>query len=116
MAILPSNIDPREIEKTLNKMFSPQWLRETAAKVGYVQRERKIDPVTLFWVLVLGFGVGAQRTIASLRRAYETAAAETLVPSAFYYRFNGGLVNFLKGVFDPRHSRPRQQHQPHPLG
>ena len=77
-------------------MFTPEWLRETAAKVGYVQRERKIDPVTLFWVLVLGFGVGAQRTIASLRRAYETAAAETLVPSAFYYRFNGGLVSFLK--------------------
>lgn len=96
MAVLPSSIDPHEIEKTLNKMFSPEWLRETAARVGYVQRERKIDPATLFWVLVLGFGVGAQRTIASLRRAYETAAAETLVPSAFYYRFNGGLVDFLK--------------------
>jgi IS4 transposase len=77
-------------------MFSPEWLRETAAKVGYVQRERKIDPATLFWVLVLGFGVGAQRTLASLRRAYETKAAETLVPSAFYYRFNGNLVEFLK--------------------
>jgi IS4 transposase len=94
--VLPGNIDPREVEKTLNKMFSPEWLRETAARVGYVQRERKIDPATLFWVLVLGFGVGAQRTLASLRRAYETAAAETLVPSAFYYRFNGGLVDFLK--------------------
>jgi hypothetical protein len=29
----------------------------------------KIDPATLFWILVLGFGVGAQRTLASLRRA-----------------------------------------------
>lgn len=96
MTVLPGNIDPYEIEKTLNKMFSPEWLRETAAKVGYVQRERKIDPATLFWVLVLGFGVGAQRTIASLRRAYEKKSAENLVPSAFYYRFNGGLVTFLK--------------------
>ena len=96
MAVLPGNIDPQEIEKTLNKMFSPEWLRETATRVGYVQRERKIDPATLFWVLVLGFGVGAQRTLASLRRAYEKAAAETLVPSAFYYRFNGKLVDFLK--------------------
>ena len=96
LAVLPGNIDPQEIEKTLNKMFSPEWLRETATRVGYVQRERKIDPATLFWVLVLGFGVGAQRTLASLRRAYEKAAAETLVPSAFYYRFNGKLVDFLK--------------------
>ena len=96
MAPLPANIDPHEIEKTLNKMFSPEWLRDTAAKVGYVQRSRKIDPAVLFWILVLGFGVGVQRTLASLRRAYETAAAETLVPSAFYYRFNKGLIAFLK--------------------
>jgi IS4 transposase len=96
LALLPANIDPYEVEKTLNKMFSPEWLRDTAAKTGYVQRERKIDSATLFWVLILGFGVGAQRTLASLRRAYETAAAETLVPSAFYYRFNKNLVGFLK--------------------
>ncbi|SHJ73128.1 hypothetical protein SAMN02745219_03206, partial [Desulfofundulus thermosubterraneus DSM 16057] len=50
MALIPGKINPREIEKVLNKMFSPEWLRETAAKVGYVQRNRKIDPVTFFWV------------------------------------------------------------------
>ena len=77
-------------------MFSPEWLRDTAAKVGFVQRNRKIDPVTFFWVVVLGFGVGMQRTLASLRRAYETASAESLVPSSFYDRFNNGLVDFLK--------------------
>ena len=96
MAMLPANIDPQVIEKSLNKMFSPEWLRETAARIGYVQRERKIDPAALFWTLVLGFGVGAQRTLASLRRTYEKAAAETLVPSAFYYRFNGKLTEFLR--------------------
>ncbi|WP_347488129.1 hypothetical protein ABDB91_12940 [Desulfoscipio sp. XC116] len=37
-----------------------------------------------------------QRTLASLRRAYETASAETLVPSSFYDRFNNGLIAFLK--------------------
>lgn len=96
MVPIPGNTDPRQIEKTLNKMFSPEWLRTTAADVGYVQRNRKIDPVILFWVLVLGFGVGVQRTIASLRRAYETASAESLVPSSFYDRFNTKLVAFLK--------------------
>lgn len=77
-------------------MFSPDWLRETAVRVGYVQRNRKIDPVTFLGVVVLGFGVGVQLTLASLRRTYETALAETLVPSSFYYRFNKGLVAFLK--------------------
>jgi hypothetical protein len=92
----PGKINPFEIENVLNKMFSPEWLRDTATKVGYVQRNRKIDPVTFFWVVVLGFGVGVQRTLASLRRAYETASAETLVPSSFYDRFNKNLIAFLK--------------------
>ncbi len=96
MAPIPKNIKPHEIENVLNKMFSPEWLRDTATKVGFIQRNRKIDPVTFFWVVVLGFGVGMQRTLASLRRAYETASAETLVPSSFYDRFSNGLVAFLK--------------------
>lgn len=96
MVPIPGKINPYEIENVLNKMFSPEWLRDTAAKAGYVQRNRKIDPVTFFWVVVLGFGVGVQRTLASLRRAYETASAETLVPSSFYDRFNNGLIAFLK--------------------
>ncbi|MFY9525911.1 MAG: IS4 family transposase [Limnochordia bacterium] len=96
MASIPKNIKPHEIENVLNKMFSPEWLRDTATKVGFIQRNRKIDPVTFFWVVVLGFGVGMQRTLASLRRAYEAASAETLVPSSFYDRFSNGLVAFLK--------------------
>jgi IS4 transposase len=96
LAPIPRGINPHEIENVLNEMFPPEWLRDTAAKAGYVQRKRKIDPVTFFWVVVLGFGVGMQRTLASLRRAYETASAETLVPSSFYDRFNNGLVAFLK--------------------
>ena len=96
MALLPKNINPYEIENVLNKMFSPEWLRETSAKVGFVQRNRKIDPATFFWVVVLGFGVGMQRTLASLRRAYESASAESLVPFSFYDRFNNGLIAFLK--------------------
>lgn len=96
MILFPGKIDRYEIEKVMNKMFPPEWLRATAAKVGCVKRNRKIDPVILFWVLVLGFGVGAQRTLASLRRAYETASTETLVPSSFYERFNKRLVAFLK--------------------
>ncbi len=77
-------------------MFSPEWLEATAHDVGLIRRNRKIDPVTLFWVLVLGFGVGFQRTLASLRRAYQTASAKKLAPSAFYDRFTPQLAAFFR--------------------
>jgi IS4 transposase len=88
--------DPQVIEAMLSRMFSPEWLRETASKVGLIKRNRKIDPVALFWVLVLGFGTGVERTLASLRRAYQTVSAESIAPSAFYDRFSPQLVAFLK--------------------
>lgn len=87
--------NPMVIEEMLAEMFSPEWLRETASRVGLIKRNRKVDPVSLFWVLILGFGVGVQRTLASLRRAYETASAKSIVPSAFYDRFSPQLVVFL---------------------
>lgn len=91
-----SNKSITPIEVMLNKMFSPEWLNLTAENVGLTKRHRKIDPVALFWVLVLGFGVGVQRTLASLRRAYEKASAKSIVPSAFYDRFTPQLVAFLR--------------------
>lgn len=93
---MPSKSNAGPIETKLNAIFSPDWLRQTANEVGLVKRNRKIDPVALFWVLVLGFGVGVERTLASLRRAYETASAKSIVPSAFYDRFSPQLVVFLK--------------------
>ncbi|MDG6244829.1 MAG: IS4 family transposase, partial [Methanolobus sp.] len=58
--------DPQIIEKNLCDIFSPDWLRQTANETGLVKRERKIDPVIMFWVLTLGFGVRLQHTLASL--------------------------------------------------
>lgn len=96
MAPLPSNTDPHTLEKTLIRMFSPEWLRDTAKRVKYVQRERKVDPFILFWILVLGFGAGVQRSLAALRRAYEKESSEKIVASAFYDRFTEGLYRFFK--------------------
>ncbi len=47
-------------------------------------------------MLVLGFGVGFQRTLGFLRRTYQTASAKKLAPSAFYDRFTPQLVAFFK--------------------
>jgi len=46
-------------------MFSPDFLRKTAAETGLIKRECKIDAVIIFWVLVLSFGVRLQRSLAA---------------------------------------------------
>lgn len=89
---------PRDwiFEKTLNDLFPEEYLRETAEKTELIKRERKIDPVIIFWVLVLSFGVGMQRTLVSLKRNYEREAKTTLSDSSWYYRFSDELILFLK--------------------
>jgi hypothetical protein len=79
------------IEEELNNLFSPEWLRETAKETGFIKRERKIDPVLMFWTLALGFGVQLQRTLASLRRLYEERGEVHISRSSFYDRFTVGF-------------------------
>jgi putative transposase len=86
---------PRIIEEELNRIFSTEWLRETAKETGFVKRDRKIDPALMFWSLTLGFGVQLQRTLASLRRLYEEKGEIHISRSSFYDRFTPELVNFL---------------------
>lgn len=85
----------RVIEDELNRLFPAEWLRKTAKDTGMVKRERKIDPPLLFWVLVLGFGVQFQRTLASLRRLYEETGEVRISRGIFYERFTPELVGFL---------------------
>ena len=84
------------VEETLNCMFPPEWLRETARETRLVKRERKIDPVIMFWVLTMSFGVRLQRTLASLKRNYEKASDTQLSDGSWYERFTPELVSFLK--------------------
>jgi putative transposase len=83
------------IERDLNAAFPPEWLRKTAVETKFVERERKIDPVVFFWVLVMGFGVKLQGHLAGLKRSYEKVTGESLADSAWYVRFSPELVDFL---------------------
>jgi IS4 transposase len=85
-----------QILAELRSVFPKRWLEEAARESGWVQRLRKISPLAMFWTLVLGFGCGKDRTLASLRRAYELETGNSLVPSAFYDRFTPKLVAFLR--------------------
>ncbi len=44
---------PLTLEDSLREMFPEEWLRQTAKETGLIVRERKIDPVIIFWVLTL---------------------------------------------------------------
>ena len=88
--------DALPLRTTLRKLFPSTWITSTAREAGAVVRERKVDIVSFFWTLVLGFGVGRSRTLASLRRAYQKTTGQTIEESSFYDRFTEGLVGLLK--------------------
>lgn len=85
-----------EFEKALCEVFEPDRLREIAKETEMVKRERKIDPVIVFWSLIFGFGVELKRTLASLKRKYEHGAKTKISDSSWYDRFSPELVLFLK--------------------
>lgn len=86
------------IKKVLTRILPRRVLDRLAEEVGVAQRRRKIQPHSLFWTLVLGFGAGRERTLAGLRRAFEITTGISLVPSAFYDRFTPELAKFMKAV------------------
>ena len=83
-------------ERELCNLFPSEWLRSKAKETGLIKRERKIDPVIIFWVLAIGYGTFIQRTLAGLKRNYETASNRILSDSSWYYRFTPELVAFLR--------------------
>ena len=105
--------DPQIIEKDLNAMFSADWLKKTARETGLIKRERKINPVIMFWVLTLGFGVRLQHTLASLKRSYEKAGGVELSDGSWYERFTPELVTFLRMcvIHGIEHLAKEQSHQ-----
>jgi len=88
------------IRAELTSLISTRRLNFLARLSGLVQRRRKVEPMALFWTIVLGFGAGPQRTLAGLRRAYERSTGATLVPSAFYDRFTKSLPVFFRYVVE----------------
>jgi len=66
-----------------------------AKRFGVVKRDRKVDAFWLVWTLILGFQVGAKRTIEGLRQTYERASGDTVARSAFYDRLAPALAKLL---------------------
>ena len=88
------------IRTELTSLISTRRLNFLARLSGLVRRRRKVEPMALFWTIVLGFGAGREKTLAGLRRAYERSTGATLVPSAFYDRFTQSLAVFFRFVVE----------------
>ena len=86
-------IDPTV--EAIVEMLPENFLRNTARESVLIIRERKIDPVILFWVLTLGFGVRFLSTIRGLNRKYEAKAGVKLSISSFYERFTPKMVGVI---------------------
>lgn len=85
------------LQRRFRALLSPKRCWLLARETGFVQRSGgKINPFMFVWTLVLGFGHGKERTISALRRCYMRVAGKTLVPSSFYERFDGSLVQLLR--------------------
>ncbi len=55
------------VEAALCHFFPSGWLTKSTRATGLVQRQRKVDPISLFWTLVLSFGLGRKNGLTSLR-------------------------------------------------
>jgi IS4 transposase len=87
---------PVPLGETLQKLFPHDFLIELAKATRAMVRMRKIGPVELFWTVVLGFGLGRQRSLSGLRRAFEKSTGTTVEESSFYDKFNAGFAKMLK--------------------
>lgn len=64
-----SSVDGSSFRPTacLTELLPEKFIRKTAAETGFIKRERKIDPV-MFWVVVLGFGVNFMGSMRALKK------------------------------------------------
>jgi len=86
------------IRETLTRLLPKAELERMARESGAMRRRRKVDPSAMFWCVVLGFGAGAERSLAGLRRSYERSTGKSLVPSSFYDRFTPDFARMFRAV------------------
>lgn len=88
------------IRFVLKRLISKKKVEKKARELGVVERERSVDIWKFVNAIVLGFAMGKERTLASLRRAYEKSSGKTIVASAFYDRFTAGMAKLFRSILD----------------
>jgi hypothetical protein len=90
------------IETRLARTFPADRLRALARKTGLVERRRKLDAAALFWALTLGFAIGEDRSLETLRQSYlQFIVGEfDLTYASFHGWFAASLTAFLREVLN----------------
>ena len=86
---------PNPVRDLLATPLCDSLIEICAEKLGVVKRRRKLDVVCFVWTLIMGFGAGSKRTIASLRRTYQVMSGHRIARSAFFDRFTPQLTKLL---------------------
>ena len=86
------------IREALTTLLPKAEIERLSHESGAVRRRRKVDPSAMLWSVLLGFGTGRERTLASVRRTYERVTGKSLVPSSFYDRFTKELERMFPAV------------------
>lgn len=88
------------LRSALSRLFPAAVLRRLARETGMVLRLRQVDPVNLFWVVVLAQGSGGERSFADMRRSYEKMTGKKIAASSFYSRFTPAFTEFLRRLLN----------------
>jgi len=65
-----------------------------------VERNGKLQIPVLIWALVFGFAAGESRTLAGVRRSYNSTADETISPGGFYHRLTPTLAEYFHDLVE----------------
>ncbi|MGI0128926.1 MAG: IS4 family transposase [Thermoplasmata archaeon] len=109
--VRPVPFERGQIEEALTRLLPSETIERFARETGFVERERKVQPVAFLWVLVLHFGVDLHRRLAELKHGYD--ARSGLAPityPGFYLRFTPELSKFLKRCLE--HALGELAHEP----
>ena len=83
---IPPCPDPGGVEEALARLLPSEKIVEFARETGFVEGERKVQPIAFLWVLVLDFGVELHRHLQELKERYVLRTRLTRSYPGFYLR------------------------------
>jgi hypothetical protein len=77
--------------------LNPNGLELLAKESRLIERERKIDPVIIFWTLAIGYGSQLYRTLTELKSEYEVRGNISISDSSWH---DGTLIRLHESLAD----------------
>ncbi len=109
--VQPVPFERDQVEEALTHLLPSEKFERFARETGFVERERKVQPVAFLWVLTLHFGTRLTRRLTELKKGYDKRVGlATITYPGFYLRFTPELSKFLKRCLE--HALGELAHEP----